>query len=66
MASMVITSEFSIGDTVYLKTDTEQRPYIVTGINIRPGHLTYDVKNNEVVLNPYDFEVSIVKNVSVI
>ena len=65
MASMVITSEFSLGEVVYLKTDTDQRPYIVTGINIRPGHLTYNITNNEVVLHPYDFELSVVKNVNV-
>ena len=30
-------SAFAIGDTVYLKTDTEQSKHIVTGYIVRPG-----------------------------
>jgi len=63
MAQMIITAEYTLGDTIYIKTDIDQRPYIVTGISIRPGHLTYQVTNSEVKCDFYDFEISAEKNV---
>ena len=34
---MVINNIFEIGDIVYLRTDTEQQPAIVTAIIVRDG-----------------------------
>jgi hypothetical protein len=65
MATMVISAEFNIGDIVYIKTDLDQHPCIVTGINIRPGHLSYMLTRDDVTGNYYDFEVSVIKNVKV-
>lgn len=63
MAGMVISSEFQLGQTIYIKTDMEQKPYIVTAITIRPGHLTYQVTNSDVQCHFYDFEMSVEKNI---
>lgn len=39
---MVIDNEFQLGQTVYLKTDMEQLPRMVTLIQVNPlGHLYY-------------------------
>lgn len=63
MASLLITPEFEMGNIVYIKTDTDQDPCIVTGINIRPGHLTYVLTKGDLSYCLYDFEISVVKNV---
>lgn len=60
---MVISSAFELGETIYIKTDIEQRPYMVTAITIRPGHITYQVTNSDVNCHFYDFEISVEKNV---
>ena len=61
---MTIKNKFEIGQTVYLVTDPEQMPNIVTGINIKPGNrLTYDVCFMSNTNDYYDFELSAEKNV---
>ncbi|HYH13983.1 MAG TPA: hypothetical protein VD794_02105 [Flavisolibacter sp.] len=34
---------YTIGDTVYLRTDQEQRPRIVVAITLRPGNACYEL-----------------------
>jgi len=63
MGSMLISADFELGQTIYVKTDMEQRPYIVTAITVRPGHLTYQVTNNDVQCHFYDFEMTVEKNI---
>jgi len=56
--TMTISESFSLGDSVYVKTDTEQLERIITGIMIRPGGVVYYVQqsiNNETC--HYDFEL---------
>lgn len=60
---MMISAEYNIGDIVYVKTDTDQEPCIVTGINIRPGHLTYMLTRNDLTSCFYDFEITVTKNI---
>jgi hypothetical protein len=62
---MVIDEKFSIGSIVYIKTDVEQRPGIVTGISVRPGHLAYVVTSHDESAVFYDIELSSEKNVSI-
>ena len=55
---MVINNKFNIGDTVYIKTDVEQSPGIITCIQVNPGDLLYTVSRNSSNGNFYDFELS--------
>ena len=51
--------KFKIGDIVYLKTDTEQKPRIVTGILIRNDYVKYYITQCDVETSHSDFEMSI-------
>lgn len=55
---MVISNLFSLGDFVYLKTDTEQVRRIVTGISVRPTGLIYELCAGEKTSSHYEFEIS--------
>ncbi len=51
--------EFSIEQTVYLKTDKEQRPRLVTGITLRPfGSVSYALTEGTFESWHYGFEMS--------
>lgn len=65
MAQRIITTDFDLGQVVYIKTDSDQDPCIVTAINIRPGHITYQISRSEWTQNFYEFEISDIKNVKV-
>lgn len=65
MPQRLITTDYEIGQVVYVKTDDEQQPCIVTGITLRPGHITYQVSRSEWSQNFYEFELSDTKNVKV-
>lgn len=59
-----INVEFSIGDMVYVRTDTENEPSIVVGYEILPGEVVkYRVNNEQFTTSFYDFELSTDKNV---
>lgn len=50
---------YNIGDIVYLKTDTEQKPRIVTAIEVRQGMLVlYQLSQGVAVGYHYDVEIS--------
>lgn len=51
--------EFGIQQTVYLKTDKEQKPRLVTGIQLRPFHsITYGITEGISETWHYGFEIS--------
>lgn len=51
--------EFMIQQTVYIKTDKEQKPRIVTGISLRPfNSVTYGLTENTTETWHYGFEIS--------
>ena len=51
--------EFSIGQSVYVKTDVQQRERIVTGIILRPfNSVTYLVTLDELEAGLYGFELT--------
>jgi len=58
---MKINTNFSIEDIVYLKTDIEQLPRIVTGIIVRKNSLLYYLTNGTTETCHYDFEISLEK-----
>lgn len=61
--SMRINNKFSLEDVVYLVTDSEQTPHIITGIIVHPGGLTYMASTGGEVTEHYDFELSYEKTV---
>jgi hypothetical protein len=51
--------QFMIKQTVYLKTDKEQNPRLVTGISLRPfNSVTYGLTENSTETWHYGFEIS--------
>lgn len=61
---MYINNKFNLGDVVYLITDIEQRPRIVTGIKIRMNDLIiYGLSCIHEETNHYEVEISIEKNI---
>jgi hypothetical protein len=63
MVMMLIENKFNIGDTVYLKTDTDQNERIVTGLNIRLNSISYALSCGENESYHYEFEISKEKNI---
>jgi hypothetical protein len=62
---MKINNEFSIGDVVYLKTDTDQKPRLVTAIKVISGNVVlYEVTQATYVTGHYDYELSYSKDYS--
>jgi hypothetical protein len=61
---MIIDTQFEIGQVVFVTTDVDQFPRVVTGYNIRPnGLISYIVTLNSVENCFYDFELSDTMNV---
>lgn len=61
---MVIDNKFSIGEIVYLVTDDEQKPRIVTYIKIKPGgSVSYELTNGAFCSEHYEFELSAEENI---
>lgn len=62
---MVVDNKFEIGQIVYLKTDPEQLPRIITGIMIAPtAALVYWTSMGMVEGRHYDIEISATKDVN--
>jgi hypothetical protein len=55
-------TKFQIGQIVYLKTDTEQLPRIVTGILFRSKHCIYYLSQAINETRHYDYEISVEVN----
>lgn len=53
----------SVTDLVYLKTDIQQLPRIVTGITISHNSISYQLNAGTEVSYHYDFEISTEKDV---
>ncbi|MBD0822629.1 hypothetical protein [Aestuariibaculum marinum] len=54
---------FSIGQTVYFKTDEEQRKHLVTGIIIRKTGIIIEVSDKGLTSEVYDFELTAKENI---
>lgn len=60
------TPKFQVEDIVYLKTDPEQLPRIITGILMRKNGLEYEVTcGADSAVFCYDFELSNEKNLKI-
>jgi hypothetical protein len=55
---MVIDCEYQVKETVYLTTDTEQRPRLVTAILVRESHIMYYLSCGTEETSHYYFEIS--------
>ena len=55
---MVIENKYEIGRTVYLITDVDQRPRLVTAIVVNKYDVFYEVTSGTDVSRHYDFEIS--------
>lgn len=60
---MVIDNKFDIGDIVYLKTDKDQSPRMITGFLVGPMALSYRVACGTVDAWQYGIELSKEKDV---
>lgn len=56
-------SYYKLKDIVYLITDVEQRPYIITGIVFNPNGILYEVSNNGDVFKVFPCEISTEKQI---
>ena len=60
---MIIDNEFDIKQVVYLKTDIEQKPRIVTGLLVSETSIVYELSCGDHTCNSFHFEISDVKDV---
>jgi hypothetical protein len=60
---MIIENKFNIGETVYLVTDEDQKPRIVTGISVTANGLRYNLVNGITDTYHYELEMSSEKNI---
>lgn len=59
---MLIDNVFELAQTVYLVTDPEQRPRLVTCISVRPEGLKYELSHATMASWHYAFEISTTRN----
>lgn len=57
-----IKPRYKMGSIVYLKTDPDQRPMMITGIMERPSILIYYISFNGDEFRAYDIEISQTKD----
>lgn len=55
---MIVDNKFSHGETVYLVTDTDQRPRIIYCIKVFKNDILYEVVCGTISSAHYDFELS--------
>ena len=60
---MVIENKYEIGQTVYLITDEDQKPRLITAIIVNKYDLIYEIISGTLQSNHYDFELSTEKTV---
>lgn len=55
---MIIENKFDIGQTVYLITDEDQHPRLITSIIVNKYDLMYQMNNGTLQSTHYDYEIS--------
>lgn len=60
---MTVKSKYKFGDTVYVINDPEQKDFILVGMVVRPGSISYELSYLGDSIELYDFEVSDTKDV---
>lgn len=62
---MKINNQFTIGDTVYIKTDVNQKPNIIIAINVySDNYHTYKLNSMDNCSDYRDFEISNEEDIS--
>ncbi len=54
---------YAIGDTVFLKTDSDQLERLITGYVIRQGSIMYELSQGSNSSFHYNFEINIDKDI---
>lgn len=63
---MVINNKFEFGQILYLTTDRDQLPRMVTGIKVcKHGELLYEVMSGTLQSTHYEYELCEEKNVQI-
>lgn len=62
---MFIDNKFEFSETVYLKTDPNQYPRIITRMSVTKGSITYELSSGSTTSWHYDFEISRTKDILV-
>lgn len=57
-----IKCKYKFGDTLYIKNDPEQNPYMFVGLIHRPTGIIYEISFVGEVSEVYDFETSETKD----
>lgn len=52
-----IEVDYNIGEIVYLRTDSDQQPRLVSGISIRITSIMYELSKGETCSSHYSFEI---------
>lgn len=60
-----VDNKFSLKQVVYLKTDEDQRPRIVTAIVIKPNDVLYELSCGPDASEHFDFEISTEKDLGI-
>lgn len=56
--------KYGLGEQVYLRTEEEQKTYMVIGIKIRPTGVVYELACGYLTYDAYDIEISPVKDIT--
>lgn len=62
---MNIDNKFEIRQTVYLITDEEQKPRVITSISVQPNDLLYVLACGRETSEHFDFEISDKPNIMI-
>lgn len=57
-------TKFGLGQIVYLRTEEEQKEYMVIGIKIRPTGVVYELASGYINYEAFEMEISSVKDVT--
>lgn len=60
---MVVDNKFNFGDIVYLITDPDQFPRIITGMYVRNDSILYELSFVGITTEHYDIEMSYEKTI---
>ena len=60
---MTIDNEYNLGDIVFLRTDREQLPRLVTRIIVTQSGILYSLANSTTETTHYEFEIATEINV---
>lgn len=60
---MEINNKFNFEQIVYLKTDKDQQPRMVTGIYLRPDSIQYTLHAGTTGTEHYEIEISAEENI---